>query len=157
MFYLEDTNKMRDQGAEMALIYIVLAVVSLVGNIMQYYGIAQVGERVMYKLRSEMFVSVIRREIAYFDHEDNSVGAITTRLSEDARLMQRATAETLAKQMQAMFTLIIGVALGFWASCSHFPIEYHSFPYTNGSNDWFILRIYWYIGLGRCINRYCIH
>ena len=36
-------------------------------------------------LRSELFESILRREIAYFDEEKNSVGALTVRLSDDPR------------------------------------------------------------------------
>ena len=128
MFFLSDTDEMRDRGATLALLYIALSVTCVVSCLFQYWGTAHVGERVMLQLRSEMFESVIRREISYFDRPENSVGALTTRLSEDARLMQRSAAESLAKLMQAVFTLLIGIVLGMLASWQIALVVLATFP-----------------------------
>ena len=41
---------------------------------------------------------------------------MTTRLADDSRTINKAFGESLAKQLQASFTLLIGLALGFSAS-----------------------------------------
>jgi ABC-type multidrug transport system fused ATPase/permease subunit len=46
------------------------------------------------QLRSDMFEALLRREIAYFDKEENAVGDITNRLSEDSRVMNKAAGES---------------------------------------------------------------
>ncbi len=53
---------------------------------------------------------------SYFDKEENAIGSLTTRLSADSRLVSRATGELFAKFLQAVFTLIIGMIIGFTAS-----------------------------------------
>lgn len=63
-----------------------------------------------------MFEAYMRRDIGFFDHEENAVGTLTTRLAEDAGKINKAFGEGLAKKVQAVFTLIVGVALGFSAS-----------------------------------------
>ena len=52
------------------------------------------------RLRSDMFEAIMRREIGYFDREENAVGILTTRLSDDSRIVTKATGEALAKQLQ---------------------------------------------------------
>jgi ABC-type multidrug transport system fused ATPase/permease subunit len=63
-----------------------------------------------------MFESLLRREIAFFDEEANAVGTLTTRLADDSRAVNKAFGEGLAKQLQAAFTLLLGLALGFSAT-----------------------------------------
>jgi ABC-type multidrug transport system fused ATPase/permease subunit len=62
-----------------------------------------------------MFEAIMRREIAFFDDEANSIGTITTRLADDSRIANKAFGEALAKQFQAFFTLAVGVGIGFSA------------------------------------------
>lgn len=63
-----------------------------------------------------MFEAIMRRSISYFDREENAVGNLTTKLADDSRTVNKAFGEGLAKQLQAAFTLLIGLALGFSAS-----------------------------------------
>ena len=58
----------------------------------------------------------MRRNIGFFDLEDNAVGTLTTRLAEDSGKINKAFGVGLAKQIQAIFTLLIGLGLGFSAS-----------------------------------------
>jgi len=116
MFYFNSAEKIRKRAAFLSEMYIVLAVGALVSATLQFYAIAQVGERVSGKIRSEMFEAIMRREIAFFDDEKNSVGALTTRLADDSRIVTKAFGESLARQIQAVFTLLIGLGLAFSAS-----------------------------------------
>ena len=43
------------------------------------------------ELRSDMFESLMRREIAFFDDENHAVGTLTTQLADDARTVHQAT------------------------------------------------------------------
>ena len=82
-----------------------VGVACLVGGILQYGGVAQVGERVSMQLRGAsplcssqipdnnlagfLFESLMRREIAFFDRDENAIGALTTRLSDDSRMVSK--------------------------------------------------------------------
>ena len=79
-------------------------------------------------LRSELFEAVMRRDMAFFDNPKNSVGALTTRLADDARLVSEATGDVLASQMQAMFTLLVGLGIGFNASWEISLVVLATFP-----------------------------
>lgn len=46
------------------------------------------GERMTTRLRTQSFATIVKQEIAYFDDEKNSVGALTTRMASDASLVK---------------------------------------------------------------------
>ena len=49
-----------------------------------------------------MFESFMRRDIGFFDDENNAVGTLTTQLADDARAVHRATG-----QLASILLLII--------------------------------------------------
>ena len=79
-------------------------------------------------LRSEMFESIMRRDISYFDKEENSTGSLATRLSNDSRAVTKATGEAVAKQLQALFTLAVGIGLSVAASWKIALVTLATFP-----------------------------
>ena len=115
MFYYTDTAKMRQEAGMLAIYFIIIACCAFIFCGMQFWGISQVGERVSMKLRSQMFEAVLRREIAFFDKDENAVGSLTTRLADDSRTVTKATGLALAQQLQALFTLGVGIGIGFSA------------------------------------------
>jgi ATP-binding cassette subfamily B (MDR/TAP) protein 1 len=128
MFFLADPNDIREKASLYAYLYIMLGVVSLFSATGQFYGVAQVAERVSLKLRSCMFEALMRREIGFFDLEENSIGTLTTRLSDDSRVVNKAFGESLARQLQAFFTLAVGLILGFRASWKVALVVIAAFP-----------------------------
>jgi ATP-binding cassette, subfamily B (MDR/TAP), member 1 len=116
IFYYTDAQSMRDASAIVAYRFILLGINSFIGHILQFYCLAQVGQRISATLRSDTFESLMRREIAFFDDEDNAVGTLTTQLADDARAVHQATGESLSGQFQAFFNLAVGLIIGFTAS-----------------------------------------
>ena len=80
------------------------------------------------RLRGEMFESLLRRDIGFFDKEENAVGNLTTRLSDDSRTVNKCTGDAVARQLEAAFTLIIGLALGLSASWKIALVVLATFP-----------------------------
>jgi ABC-type multidrug transport system fused ATPase/permease subunit len=75
-----------------------------------------------------MFESLMRRDIAFFDDENNAVGNLTTQLADDARTVHKATGETFSNQLQACFTLLVGLVIGFTASWKITLVVLATFP-----------------------------
>lgn len=73
MFY-KDRNTIREESIEQAYYYAALAAAAFVFATLQHWGTAQVGERVSMALRSGLFEALFRREIAFFDAEENNIG-----------------------------------------------------------------------------------
>jgi ATP-binding cassette subfamily B (MDR/TAP) protein 1 len=128
IFYYIDPDRMRRESAILAGWYCLMGVISVFSSTSQFYCIAELGERVSLRLRSSMFESLLRRPQSFFDREENSVGVLTTRLSDDSRIVLKATGEALAKQIQAFFTLTIGMIIGFSASWKISLVVISMFP-----------------------------
>lgn len=128
MFYYTDPNIIRQKAAELSIYYICMGIAAILSSSIQFWGIAQVGERISLRLRSDLFESLMRREIEFFDYEENNIGSLTTRLSDDSRLVNKSTGEALAKEFQAFFTLTIGMGIGLSASWKIALVVLASFP-----------------------------
>jgi ABC-type multidrug transport system fused ATPase/permease subunit len=116
MFYLADPNEIRERARLYAFYYILIAGVAFFSSMFQFGGLLGMGEKVSMYLRSEMFEALMRRNIAFFDYEENATGTLLTTLADDSRTVNKAFSESMAKQVQAMFTLAIALALGLSAS-----------------------------------------
>lgn len=116
MFYLADPDAIREKARLYAFYYILIAGVAFFSSIFQFAGLLGMGEKIAMYLRSEMFEALLRRNIAFFDYEENGVGTLTTTLADDSRTVNKAFSESMAKQFQAFFTLSIALGLGFSAS-----------------------------------------
>lgn len=128
MFYYTSATKMKAKGVELAGYYVLLSVISLVSSTLNFWGIGKVGENISYKVRGTMFEAIMKREIGYFDREENAVGALTTKLADDSRVIHKAFGEALAKQIQAFFTLVIGLGIGLSASWQITLVVLATFP-----------------------------
>lgn len=128
MFYTTDSQKMRNESVMIAIYFIIIGSVAIVSSTAQFWGVAASAERVSLRLRSDMFESIMRRGISFFDRDENAVGTLTTRLAEDSRTVTKATGEALAKQLQAAFTLIIGLGIGLSASWKIALVVLATFP-----------------------------
>ena len=87
-----------------------------VANYMQnaMYGIS--GERLTYKLRYMLFRGILRQDMGWFDRPDNTVGALATKLSNDASAVQGMTGANLGVMASAVSTLVTGLVIAFTAS-----------------------------------------
>jgi ATP-binding cassette, subfamily B (MDR/TAP), member 1 len=128
MFYYEDTNKMQDEAEILSLLYVAMAFIALTSSTFQFWGSAQVCEAVSMEFRSDLFQAILRREIAFFDKEENDAGSLTTRLSDDSRTVTKALGESIPRQLQAMFTLLIGLGIGLSASWKLALVVIATFP-----------------------------
>eukprot|EP01033_Poteriospumella_lacustris_P001046 gene1046-756_t len=99
-------------------------------NVLEFYGVAQVGERIAATIRSDLFEALMRKNIGFFDREENNVGALTTNLSEDSRIINKAFGEAIAHQLQAFATLLVALGLGLSASWKIGLIVIACFPLT---------------------------
>lgn len=65
--------------------------IGLGGGVAQFLsivGFAKSGEALTMRMRKMTFAAMLRQEIAYFDYESNSVGALVTRLTSDASALK---------------------------------------------------------------------
>lgn len=67
----------------------------------------------MFKIRQKAFAKLMRMEVQYYDKPENSPGAVTTKLAQDAYLINNMTTGVLGVICQNVTTVIAGLFLAF--------------------------------------------
>lgn len=82
LFFETDYEKMEADSARIALIFFGVGAAQLVASTVVNYCFGLVGEKMTRHLRSEAFKAMLRQEMGWFDHPDNSArygGCMPTR------------------------------------------------------------------------------
>ncbi|XP_039953591.1 multidrug resistance protein homolog 49 isoform X1 [Bactrocera tryoni] len=108
-----DDSYITRQSILFAFLLIVIGVISGVSSLLQTYMFTIAGAKMTSRLRHEAFKAIISQEVAYFDDQRNSVGALCARLAGDCSNVQGATGSRIGIIVQAISTLTIGVILSF--------------------------------------------
>ncbi|KAI0989395.1 hypothetical protein GJ496_009361 [Pomphorhynchus laevis] len=71
------------------------------------------GAKLTKRLRQNVFRSIVNREIAFFDKDENSVGKLCTLLSNEASAVQGATGIRIGTMLSGLSILLVGVVIAF--------------------------------------------
>lgn len=74
---------------------------------------ARSGALLTKRLRCEAFRAILRQEVAFFDREENSTGALCARLATEATAVQAASGFHLGILCQNITSVGVGVLIGF--------------------------------------------
>ncbi|CAI6000919.1 unnamed protein product [Closterium sp. NIES-65] len=116
VFYNPDKAKMRSDADFWSLMFVILAVVAWVSRTLQTFLFSVAGQRLIWRIRRMCFHSVLRQEMAWFDRDENSSGAIGSRLSSDATHVHSIVGDRLSLAVQNAATLVAGLILAFSSS-----------------------------------------
>lgn len=67
-------------------------------------------------LRKQLFSSLLKQEIGFFDETQNTSGALTSRLSADTALVSGVLGPQMGSAFQSLVTLVVGMIVAFTAS-----------------------------------------
>lgn len=83
--FSEQGAKLRDDSNFWALMFFIVALGAMIANILKFTFFGVAGEKLTTRLRDESFKSMLQQEIGWFDEEKNSVGVLTSNLSQGAQ------------------------------------------------------------------------
>jgi ATP-binding cassette subfamily B (MDR/TAP) protein 1 len=66
------------------------------------------------RVRSRLFHKLLHKEIAFYDMEENSTGALTSRLSTDAALVKASLSDRVGLGVMNLTTGVVGLAIAFY-------------------------------------------
>lgn len=89
VFYTSDRNKLRHDVKIYAAVFCGLAVAAFVVNTLQHYNFAVMGEYLTKRIRVNMLVNILRFEVGWYDRDENSSGAICSRLGSDSNMVSQ--------------------------------------------------------------------
>ncbi|GMH74233.1 hypothetical protein TrST_g14008 [Triparma strigata] len=115
-WYESDTDFLMEESTKWSYGLYAGGVLCLVTETMQKGIFETVGERLTTRLRGDLFRSLLRQDIAYFEDEKNTVTALSSRLSTDVKLVRLVTGQSLAATLETCACLATGLYISFMAS-----------------------------------------
>ena len=106
----KDTAKL-DQ---VVLLLIGVFFVQAVFSMLRAWLFTQAGERVVTRLRSQLFASILHQEVAFFD--ETRTGELTNRLASDTSVLQNTVTVNLSMALRYGLGVIGGVGMLFYSS-----------------------------------------
>ncbi|WP_437601791.1 ABC transporter transmembrane domain-containing protein [Sorangium sp. So ce590] len=97
-----------------ALWLALLIVVQAAAVALRYVLFSTAGERVVARLRAQLFEHLLRQEVAFFD--DHRTGELTNRLASDTTVLQSAVSVNVSMALRFAASVIGGVAFLFYTS-----------------------------------------
>jgi ATP-binding cassette subfamily B (MDR/TAP) protein 1 len=111
-FSITDNRERRHEGDRNALWLFIIAIVSTIAIGFQNYLFSKTAASLTARLRELSFKAILRQDIEYFDRDENSTGALTSKLSDDPQKVNGLAGVTLGAIVQSIATIITGSVLG---------------------------------------------
>ncbi|KAL1824573.1 hypothetical protein DCAR_0312646 [Daucus carota subsp. sativus] len=112
VYFLPEHDEIKEKTRIYALCFVGLAVFSFLFNIIQHYNFAAMGEYLTKRIRERMLSKILTFEIGWFDQDENSSGAVCSRLSKDANVVRSLVGDRMALVVQTLSAVIIACTMG---------------------------------------------
>ncbi|KAI0879496.1 ABC transporter [Hypoxylon argillaceum] len=111
---ITDANKakVKSDSDFWSLMYLVLAFVILIAQIAQGIAFAKCSELLIHRVRDRAFRAMLRQDVAFFDKEENTPGALTSFLSTETTHVAGLSGVTLGTLLTITTTLVSSIVLG---------------------------------------------
>ncbi|XP_038878643.1 putative ABC transporter B family member 8 [Benincasa hispida] len=111
-FFAQSHYEMQARIRTYSLIFCSLSLVSIILNLVQHYNFAYMGEHLTKRIRLRTLEKILTFETAWFDKEQNSSGALCSRLSNEASLVKSLVADRVSLLVQTISAVTIAMILG---------------------------------------------
>ncbi|GJC95044.1 hypothetical protein ColKHC_03870 [Colletotrichum higginsianum] len=91
--------------------YLMLAGVQFIAFVVQGIVFAKCSERLIHRVRDQAFRTMLRQDVAFFDKDENTAGALTSFLSTETTHLAGLSGVTLGTLLMVSTTLIAALAL----------------------------------------------
>ncbi|KAK4760323.1 hypothetical protein SAY87_005216 [Trapa incisa] len=112
VFFLSDHGQIKEKTRVYCMCFLGLAVFSFLINICQHYSFAYTGEHLTKRVRERMFSKIITFEVGWFDEDENSSGAICSRLAKDAAVVKSLVGDRTALLIQTCTAIAVAFTMG---------------------------------------------
>ena len=103
--------KLRHDANFWSLMYLMLAFTQILAFAAQGISFAYCSERLVHRARDRSFRAILRQDIAFFDKEENSAGALTSFLSTETTHLAGMSGTTLGTILVVTTTLFAAISL----------------------------------------------
>jgi ABC-type bacteriocin/lantibiotic exporter with double-glycine peptidase domain len=109
-----DKETMQDNLKSIALIMTAVFVIGALANFGRVYMIQSTGQRIVMRMRKNLFASIMNQEMAFFDQ--NKTGELINRLSSDTEVIGQSISQNLSDGLRSTIQVITGVGMMFYLS-----------------------------------------
>lgn len=111
-FFIQNHEQMRARIRTYSLVFSSLCLISITINLLQHYNFAYMGEQLTRRIRLRMLEKILTFEAAWFDEEQNSSGALCSRLSNEASMVKSLVADRVSLLVQTTSAVTIAMVMG---------------------------------------------
>lgn len=98
------------EGANLwSFLFLIFAIIAFIGYCTQTMTFEIAGERYTERLRAAVFRAYMKQEIGYFDQDDHSVGALTSKLAMDSKNVNELVTKVWGDIVQIVGTAVTGI------------------------------------------------
>ncbi|XP_055687209.1 multidrug resistance protein homolog 65 [Lutzomyia longipalpis] len=108
---IEDPEEVQAETNILCIAFLIVGIITATSCFLQNFMFNTTGVNLTTRLRSRAFRSIMKQEMAWFDQDVNSVGALTARLSGDAANVRSAVGPPIGGIIQAITTLVVGISV----------------------------------------------
>lgn len=110
---LEQSNRMAEINHYMGIALMVYAA-GLIAGFARAAILGLIGERMVARLRFQLYGSILKQEIAFFD--EHKSGELVSRLGSDTALLQQVISQSIPEAMMGVIKTAVAIGLMFWIS-----------------------------------------
>ncbi|EOA25992.1 hypothetical protein CARUB_v10019381mg [Capsella rubella] len=112
VFFLTSHEEMKEKTRIYVLVFVGLALCTFLTNISQHYNFAYMGEYLTKRIREHMLGKILTFEVNWFDEDENSSGAVCSRLANDANVVRSLVGDRMSLLVQTISAVSITCTIG---------------------------------------------
>ncbi|CAA2974912.1 ABC transporter B family member 15-like [Olea europaea subsp. europaea] len=112
VYFQTDHNIIKKKTTIYSLSFLGLAIFALLINILQHYNFAVMAKYLTKRIRERMFSKILSFEIGWFDQDENSTGAICSRLAKDANVVRSLVCDRMSLLLQTFAAMTVACTMG---------------------------------------------
>uniref|UniRef100_A0A804IBC5 Uncharacterized protein n=1 Tax=Musa acuminata subsp. malaccensis TaxID=214687 RepID=A0A804IBC5_MUSAM len=112
VYFMNDHNEIRSNTRKYSIVFLAMSIFSFLVNILQHYNFGAMGEHLTRRVRQRMLTQILTFEVGWFDRDENSTGAICSRLANDANVVRMLVGDRMSLIIQAVSAATIACTLG---------------------------------------------
>ncbi|VFQ96883.1 unnamed protein product [Cuscuta campestris] len=101
VFFLPTHAEIKEKIRIYSLCFLGLSVLAIFLSTVQHYNLAIMGEHLTRRIRVKLLSKILTFEIGWYDRDENSVGAVCSRLATDANMVRSLVGDRMALLIQA--------------------------------------------------------
>ncbi|CAL1392010.1 unnamed protein product [Linum trigynum] len=112
VYFFKDHDQIKEKTKIYSLSFLGLAFASLIVNVVQHYNFGYMGEQLTKRVRERMLSKILTFEVGWFDKDENSSGAVYSRLSKDANVVRTVVGDRMSLLVQTLSSVIVAWTMG---------------------------------------------